>query len=411
MSQGSSTTMLKIYRALSHRPIFILWTGEAFSAIGDEVYKVALVWLAVKMIGANAGYLSAAQAGAVLVTGFVGGIWADHWDPRRTMIGVDWLRALVVIVPVVWLWFMPLNLGMLFFVAIFVAGMGAFFEPALQAVVPRLARDRGLMQATNGLMGTTGRLARAVGPGLVGALTGIIPIIHFFTLDALSFGASAYALWILKRELPSDRRGTRRTGLIESCMSGYHLVRSHAPMRYVLVAKAICSGAWCIVLPLGMALIVQAILPGDVRAYGFLLAAYGAGNLLGALVLSNISMNRPLLVMAYGFMVLGLGLSAMALSSSMTWMMIFAAVAAVGGPMNDLAHIDVIQNQYSSSELVKVVRFRMVIEYGGILVCLLLAPTLFAWFTARTVVAAAGGAITLTGIAGYFRYYRFFEKT
>ena len=80
---------LKLYRALAHRPIRILWACEALSAVGDEVYKVALTWLAVGMIGANAGYLSAAQAGAILVFGLIGGYWADHWDPRRTMLHAE----------------------------------------------------------------------------------------------------------------------------------------------------------------------------------------------------------------------------------------------------------------------------------------------------------------------------------
>ena len=46
---------LRLVRALSHRPVLVLWAGQAFSAIGDEVYKVALIWLAVGMIGEDAG--------------------------------------------------------------------------------------------------------------------------------------------------------------------------------------------------------------------------------------------------------------------------------------------------------------------------------------------------------------------
>ena len=45
------------------------------------------------MIGSNAGYLAAGQAGAVLFFGLIGGIWADHWDPKLTMIKVDLLRV------------------------------------------------------------------------------------------------------------------------------------------------------------------------------------------------------------------------------------------------------------------------------------------------------------------------------
>src|SRR3954471_446473 len=88
---------LKLYRALSHPPIFVLWAGEALSAVGDEIYKVALTWIAVGMIGANAGYISAAQAGAILVFGLIGGYWADRWDSLRTMLYADIARGLIVL--------------------------------------------------------------------------------------------------------------------------------------------------------------------------------------------------------------------------------------------------------------------------------------------------------------------------
>ncbi|RYZ97699.1 MAG: MFS transporter, partial [Proteobacteria bacterium] len=285
---------LRLVRALGHRPIFILWVGEALSAIGDEIYKVALVWLAVHMVGADAGYLAAGQAAAVLLFGLIGGIWADHWDPRRTMLNVDLIRGALVLIPVAWVYFAPLNLPLLIFVALAVASLSAFFEPALQAVIPRLAPGRELMQATNGLMGTTSRLARTVGPALIGSLTGILPTIHFFTLDAITFAASAWAVGKLKADLPASFLPKRpRVKPLAAVRAGFDLIRGNGPLQYVLYSKAVASGCWNIVLPLGIALLVQSNFPGDVRVYGWILAAYGVGNLTSALVLSNISMDRP----------------------------------------------------------------------------------------------------------------------
>jgi MFS transporter, DHA3 family, macrolide efflux protein len=396
----NSLRRLRLFRALSHRPIFVLWAGEATSAIGDEIYKVALVWLAVGIAGANAGYLAAGQAGAMLLFGLIGGAWADHRDPRRTMITVDIARALLVMIPVVYSWFHPLGLAVLVPVALAVSGLNAFFDPAMHAVVPHLARERELLQATNGLMGTTSRLARAIGPGLVGSLTAFVPAIHFFTLDAVSFLASAWAVDTLKRDLPKHPQMPRMGGVRDAIRSGFALVRGDPVMKYVLGSKALASGAWSIVLPLGIALIAKEKFAGDVRIYGLLLATYGVGNLSGALVMSNIQLQNPVRMMGAGFLLLGLGFLGIAAAPSLPVMLAFAAAAAIGGPMNDLAHIDYLQTRYPAQQLGRVVRFRIAVEYSGIFLALLSAPLLFQLLPVVWVIAICGLVNVVVGAAG-----------
>lgn len=396
---------LKLFRALAHRPIFILWSGEALSAVGDEIYKVALTWIAVGLVGARAGYLAAGQAGTILFFGLIGGYWSDSWSPRRTMVYADIGRGVLVLVPVAWAFFAPVNIALLTVVALSVAALSAFFEPALQAVVPRLAPNRELLQATNGLMGTTNRLARAVGPSLVGALTGLLPIVHFFTLDAVSFACSAWAITRLRGRLPERALPVRGPGGLRAALgSGFSLVRHDPVLRYVIYAKSLTSGAWTLVVPLGIALLVEQMLPGDVRAYGFLLASYGVGNVGAALVISNLTIRRPMRVMGLGYVVLGLGFAGLAWFHSFPGMMACAALAAIGGPMNDLAHIDLIQNRFPPERLVGIVRFRMAIEYGGMCCCLLVAPLLFSWLGARPVVAFAGFVNFSAGVGGLMRF-------
>jgi MFS family permease len=400
-----SLQRLKLFRALSHKPIRILWSGEAFSAVGDEIYKVALTWIAVGLIGAKAGYISAAQAGAVLVFGLLGGYWADRWDPRRTMLFSDIARGLIVMLPVIWAWFFPPNIMLLLMVAISISAFSAFFEPALQSLIPRLVQNRELLQATNGLMGTTNRLARAVGPSLVGALTGVIPVVQFFSLDALSFGCSAWAVIAIRRHLPESPRPLRtQSSLLDSILSGFRLTINDPTIRYVIWGKALTSGAWNLVLPLGIALLVEKMLPGNIRAYGFLLATYGVGNVSAAIVLSNLTIRHPKRVMGLGYAVLGLGFLGLAVMPTLPWMMAFAAFAAIGGPMNDLAHIDILQSRFPPDRLAPVVRFRMAIEFGGMLLFMLIAPSLFSWFGPRFTVGFGGLVNLAVGLGGIARF-------
>src|SRR3954469_10308999 len=96
-----------------HRPIALLWGGQVLSALGDEIYRIALIWLAIDLVGSRAGYVGAVQSASLLIFGLLGGAWADRWDHRRAMIGVDTLRCIAVLIPPVVALVAPLSLWVL----------------------------------------------------------------------------------------------------------------------------------------------------------------------------------------------------------------------------------------------------------------------------------------------------------
>jgi DHA3 family macrolide efflux protein-like MFS transporter len=52
-----------LLRPLAIGRVRLLWGALTLSAMGDQLYAVALVWVAVGVLGPAAGYLSALQAG------------------------------------------------------------------------------------------------------------------------------------------------------------------------------------------------------------------------------------------------------------------------------------------------------------------------------------------------------------
>src|ERR1700693_279255 len=84
---------MSILPPLRRRPVALIWSGLALAAIGDQLYAIALVWIAVRLLGERSRYLPALQTDAVLTAALFGGIWADRWDHRRTMIVADLSRA------------------------------------------------------------------------------------------------------------------------------------------------------------------------------------------------------------------------------------------------------------------------------------------------------------------------------
>jgi hypothetical protein len=73
--------------------IAVLWLGQVCSAVGDYLYSIAALWIAVRLAGSLAGVVAGADLGAGLAVGLVAGAFADRWDRRRAMVGADILRG------------------------------------------------------------------------------------------------------------------------------------------------------------------------------------------------------------------------------------------------------------------------------------------------------------------------------
>ncbi|MFI5360964.1 MAG: MFS transporter [Elusimicrobiota bacterium] len=388
-----------LLKALRSRSIRLLWSGQALSAIGDEIYRVALIWLAVGLIGADAGYLAAAQAGALLLLSLVGGHWADRWDHRRTMIGVDGLRALIVLAPVAAFHFGHVTLPLLLIVALSLSGLSAFFDPALQATLPEVSADVETLQAATGLMGTTVRLARAAGPAIVGLLGPLLPTIHFFTLDSLSFGVSALSISRLGRSR-SERAAPARGSFRGSIASAFRVIRSNPLMRDLLAVRALVAALWGLAFSLALALFVRRLAPGDMRAFGWTVALYGLGNISGALFVGSMRRDRAGLIMFAGYVWLGLGFLAMSAARSVPMLGAACVFAGFGGPINDVPFFDLVQNRYPVEELPRIFRLRMATETGAILLLMSVSPALLRVFPPQAALAYCGFSVVLLGAAG-----------
>ncbi|MDE2510107.1 MAG: MFS transporter [Elusimicrobia bacterium] len=388
-------------KALRDRSIRLLWSGQALSAIGDEIYRVALIWLAVGLIGADTGYLAAAQSGALLALCLVGGHWADRWDHRRTMIGVDAARALIVLAPVAAFYMGTVTLPLLFVVALSLSALSAFFEPALQATLPDVAPDTETLQAATGLMSTTVRLARAVGPAIVGLLAPFVPTIHFFTLDSASFWVSALSVARLAPSTRPARPLRPRPGFHESLLDGLRAAGRSPLMSDLMLVRALIGGFWNLSYGLGLALLARAMAPGDMRAFGWAVACYGAGNVGGALWAGNIRRRRPVALACVGYAFLGAGFLAMGLAPNLFWLGAACALGGFGGPVSDLPFVDLVQKLYPVEDIPKLFRLRMAAETGAALLLMTASPTLFRDYSPRIVMTACGAAFSLIAAVFY----------
>jgi DHA3 family macrolide efflux protein-like MFS transporter len=411
---------MRILRPLRGRSMALLWGGLSFSAVGDQLYAVALTWIAVGVLGSNAGYLSALQAFIALLAVLFIGIWADRWEQLRGMIASDLASAAVLVGVVVAALVSgkPSVTGLIVAIVVLATGQ-AVFRPALQSVLPSVVEDTHLLPAANGLLDATGRIARLLGPGLVALLVSAVPVIHFLTIDALTFLASAAALLLIRRGRPAGVAapyGSTRDSVWTGIIRGYRATSRHSLLGYYLMVSGPLNGVWyamfylCLPLMIARTGLGASGGPSGLGAYGLILSAYGCGNLAATVFLGGRALPaRPQFQMLYGNIHFGCG--ALLLASAnllpvewrLTGFAAAAALTAMGGPMQDIPTAVLRQTRIAAADRPAAMRAYMAAVGLGILVAMLLTPTAITVFGVTRVIVAGAVVYLTVAVVGLVR--------
>jgi Arabinose efflux permease len=396
-------------RVFQMRHLTILWFSQVLSAMGNYFYEIAVMWLAIKTAGGSAGIIIGAETTSMLTFGLLGGVYADRWNRRTVMVLVDMFRAGVVIILPLLAFTSRLQFWHFVLVATIMGGLGALFDPALQASLPVLVDDAQTLQATNGLMDITRRLARALGPSLAGIFIAWMPLPHFFTLDAVSFVISAVAILLLGRRFVWKAKSVPFTqpgiaGVWHDIVEGVHLMWAHRPLAWALITNGIINIAWSIAFIVGVPLLAQRVLSGNVGAYGLIVGAYGVGNVISNIVMSTIAVQQRVPFIFLGKIIVGGGFLVMASATNLPIAMVGAALAALGGPMEDMMMLLMIQTELPAMHVGKIYSVRMVLSSVGASLGFAVAIPAFAHLSVQVTILLSAALFIGTGLAGLIRF-------
>lgn len=333
---------MSLPKALRLPQITLLVGGQLLSGIGDYFYSIAIMWLAVRIAGSGVGFVAASGGVAIVCFGLIGGVYADRWNRRNTMIVVDVVRTFAVLTLPVLALTGHLQLWQLVVVSFFVNAAGSLFNPSLEASLsPLVKSDASLLRAANALMDAARRLAMAVGPALAGLLAVWLPIVHLFTLDAVSYAISAASIVAIGRRFAwkAENSRARREGIrgvLHQAVHGIDAIYRDANLRIATTSALFTSFSWGLCWIVGVPLLVAQSLGKSATAYGLMVGCYGLGNVLSNVVLGNTRVKRQILSIYLGRSVVGLGYLVLAFAYSLPLALAASALGAVGGPMGDL---------------------------------------------------------------------------
>ncbi len=403
-----------ILRPLATRPVALLWGGLAMSAIGDQLFLVVLGWLAVGAFGTNAGLLTAIQAAVMLTTALLAGRLADSFSHQAAMIGADLLRALVLgLMVITWLSLGAPPPWILVACVLALAVGNALFRPALMALVPQIA-PQSMLPATNALIDTTERIARLLGPGLIGVAAATLPLVHFVTIDVATFLISATAVTLAVARHPKGRLSVPvRLGVWDGLTRGFIAVRRDRLLGFVLAVTGVINGAWYTTFFIGLPLLlVERGVPGGIAAFGSVISAYGLTNLASTLVVGNRPMSRHPgrmifggnLFLAVGILLLGLAGWVLPPPYILSGLIGAALVSAIGGPMQDITVATRRQTLLANADIAAGTRAFVVMNQAGLLIGMLISPLLFATIGVAPAIMVCGASVLLVCLAGLRRF-------
>jgi MFS family permease len=340
--------------AVLARPQFtLLVIGQTVSQLGDRLHNMALLGLVASAAQQATTGVEVSKIGVVtlLPTLFapVVGALVDRWNKRITMVGCDFMRAIIVaIIP--WLFFSLGYIWPVYVAAFFVGLFGVFFNAAKMALIPDLVDHNQLLPA-NAALSTIGRFATVagvVGGGFMVSSTmwqrlGWEGWEAGFYMDAVSYTISVVTLvFIAILSRAETRRERSHHPIAESAevvksqfvhlaadmRETFRLIRSHHGIRFVFL-MVIVLGALAGSIYNLLTASTLAVLGAGTSGVGILGGLLAAGMIVGSLAVGTVGSRWDMRWM----MVLGCSLMGLFMLAGSVWFSyeIFVPISFVGG--------------------------------------------------------------------------------
>ncbi|WP_424889153.1 MFS transporter [Streptomyces sp. XH2] len=336
---------------LRERHFRLFFTGYATSLLGSSMASIALAFAVLRAGGGGTelGQVLAARILPLVVVLLAGGVVTDRLGSRRVMLAADALRCLTQAGLALALLGGPPHFGLLIvLVALWGAGE-ALFTPALDALVPRIAREESLQDA-NALLGVARSAASVAGPALAGVLTAVAGPSCVLALDAASYGVSIVALALLPGAGPRAAGGA---SFAAELREGWEEFRSRT---WLWVTSAhVCLFnlfVWAPLLVLGPVVAERRL--GGAAAWGLVMAVYGAGAVAGGAAVLGRRPRRPLLVATAATAAWSLPSAALATGRALPWICAAALAAGAGSAVCGTLYATATQQQVPPGALARV---------------------------------------------------------
>jgi MFS family permease len=337
----------------------------------------------------------------IVVLGPLGGMLADRHDRRVLMIASDAVRAAIMVLLAA---FAAIGLPVVLAPVLAAAATAAATVnlPCVAACTARMVPDAELARA-NALRAAVNQGAVVVGPAL-GALVLVAttPALAIL-LNALTFVVSAFAMLSLgARSVFAPPRVTDdpsgRRSVVTEILEGARALRDAPAAVRLIAADTLCSAVYGM-LTVTLVLVGRRFGPGN-GGYGLLLAAYGAGGVIGANVVGRlVEPSRWRTTLTIALLLVATSLLAVGTALSLTQALLAALLGGGGMVVGEVLSDTALPTLLDDAVVGRAYGLALPVSIGGIAAGSLLAGPLVALTgTTGAFAVAAAGVITICAL-------------
>jgi DHA3 family tetracycline resistance protein-like MFS transporter len=379
-----------LLQPLRQRDFALLFAAMAVSLVGDGIYLVAVAWAAYDLRNDPAALALVGLAFSLGMVSFllIGGVASDRLDRRRVMFGADVVRALALAVAGALAVSGALELWQLVALAALYGIGDAFFGPAFHAIVPELVPKGELVRA-NALTNSARPLAlRAIGPALGGGLVAWVGAGGVFLIDAATFGLSALCVLAIGARPP---RAPSAESMAREVAAGMRFVRTQtwlwATLLIAVVGLLVFWGPVEVLTPY----LVRNDLEGAAWVFGAVLAANGAGAVIGSLWMGHRGMpRRPITALYHLWGWATFALCGFALATSAWHLVAFSLLFGAGSGAGMVIWSTLMQSRVPSHLLGRVTSLDYMVSLALVPVSFALVAPVEDWIGVDGTFVAAG---------------------
>jgi MFS family permease len=278
--------MKHLLRALGQHNFRIYFIGQSASLVGTWMQQIALAWLVYRLTGSPfmLGLASFAGHIPILFLAPLGGLWADRFDRRRSMLVTQVLSLIQAAVLAGLTFAGTVEVWHLLVAAAFLGVVNAIDTPLRQSFLLELVGSREHLPnaiALNSLMMNASRL---VGPPIAGIVLALAGEAWCFLLNALSYLAVIASLAAIRVcGLP---RKPHTQGWLAGLKEAAHFAWDFLPSRTMLALVALVSffaNPYASLMPV----FARDIFEGGADLLGILVGAGSVGAVTGVLYLAS----------------------------------------------------------------------------------------------------------------------------
>ena len=287
--------------------------------------------------------------------------------------------------------------------AMFVGISATLVRPALQALLPSLARTPEELIASNGATSTVESVGTLVGPLLAGVLISVANVGVVFSLGAVMLLAAAALFGRVKVEGRDSLGAVGETETVRRMIGAGFRTIARAPRPRLLVGLTVAQAFVRGCLNVLIVVAVFEVFHRGAAEVGYLTAAMGVGGLVGAAGAITLGARRLAVVFGIALVFWGLPIMLMAPGNYFAAAIVLLAIVGAANSVEDVALFTLLQRTIPDDVLTRALGLVWGLVMGAVAIGSIAAPLAVDVLGPRAALVAVGLILPLLTLATYRR--------